>query len=448
MDSLKNNRLFYCDYEEITGDDVFSTLKKLSTEFFIPSDKNPKREINPIIIGSKALSKYYKISTNDIDIIMTPLEAYKMINKQKESITSINIYILNCVTRFYYKLLYSSSEGNFDITLITNSNSGCYKLALYCQKKSNKNIFGTKMIFADQDVLKMLKSVHLYYDSDFEKHIKHFNLMGGIHYTNNDELMSIRKILINEATTVRGPINSLEDYDKSLSECPIISYQIDKYLLPKVTDDFVESYRNSLRKFCTSKNGKKYWGCYYYMFHTIPNDKIMMDYEKAKIKRNPYEFYFEAHEVEKAKSDANSAIFHDDIFAITLDSVQYIIWFEKSSLNFDLKIKIDDIEYKLINIKKSQPVVKVLSSSESQSIVSFVVDRHKPKCINDNQMIYLLKLASIQMTVDLSNVLEGSEFIRGVNEHPIVTIYKGITSKYNYSQHDDWKYEFTTWRWR
>lgn len=370
---------------------------------------------------------------------MTPREAMKILNRMKNQITMILLYILDLNGEPYYKLLFSNSEDKFDITIVTNQNHGYYKLMMVCQEKGNKNIFGTKMIFAEKSVLKMLKTVHLYYISKFEKHIKHYDLIKDV---NCDSLNDIRDILIDEAKIIRGPINELDDFDQTLNRDLIISYQLDKFLLPGLSTNVIDFFKESLLTFCTSIGGENYWSSYTFRSKNINVNSIQTSIDEARFRRNPHQFYFKDDEIDKAKQIDQSIVVNGNTVEIILDSQLYILWYryDESSIGicFEFNLVHNDIVYNLIKADRISSVYERISSSESRAISNYCIFRFKPKNISSDTIVYLMRLALVHMVInpDFARL-----FSKMKGDHPVISVYKGVTNDFHQKSSDNWIYE-------
>ncbi len=455
---------FQCEYTESTDrNHIISQLKILAGKINILNIKNGK-EICPVIIGSHALlykierdrnfkkiynenPTLYNIKPKDFDLIMTPSQALKIV---KESSKSVKLYILNVDNVPYYKVIFEYCMSIHDITIITDAKQPMYKLAMYCQNQRYEYIHNMKMIYASLEVLHMLKSIHLFYKTDFEKHMRHHIILARIAKPNTD-LLSIKNDFIKEARIIRGPINELPTYDQRLHTDDIVSYVLDKYLLSGLSDDIKKSYVDTVLLFCTSIGGDKYWKYYTSMLYNplaYTHYDIRSIFDKIKLDRmDPYERYFSTDEIDQARKYGepafkthNSILFdihgpHTIIKNVGEKSIQLSIKYNYSPTG--IFTNHDSVTKPLLTISWDSTYIQH-SSSESTSYTEYTVSKYTPPQVGHDFALYLLRIAMIYLPV---NPQCQKYYMSNGKDHPVVSIYAGLNT-HMINSTADWENKF------
>uniref|UniRef100_A0A6C0AGN7 Uncharacterized protein n=1 Tax=viral metagenome TaxID=1070528 RepID=A0A6C0AGN7_9ZZZZ len=400
-------KLFNCEYLSLKNNQAYKFLKELSENVFIAS-KNNKKEVYPLLIGSMALSEYYEnIGINDCDMIMTPLQTFKFLKGNSDN---IQVFVLDVNGIKHHKLLFE----NNDITIITDKNQAYYKLVLYSQGMRTKKINGQKIIIGSQKILKMLKTVHLFYNSSFEKHIKHYDLMFNINYKKDSELMAIREDMIKEAKCIRDPVNKFEKSDQftfSTISTPSSELQYS-----------VENYKKVLTEYCNSEYGEQFWDKYTCLLNNFSK------YSKYVSPNELYPKYFYPNELEKAKYDSERiTIDQDNVISIILDDQVYKLHYSydiKSNELFNISIFYNDIWNKILRIINPEILYQeYYSSSEMKQILRHTIYKYKlPDGLTYDTIKYLLRLASPFIKINLTSAYK---FSLNNKNHQIVSIYEG-----------------------
>lgn len=166
-----------------------------------------------LIVGSKALSKYFDVSYNDIDIIGSKEDSLKLINDLKPSRINQNDYI---VTLYDIVKTDVYDTNNVEVLLSDNSKS----LSEYLKINNSE--------FASLETLFSLKKSHINFPVKFDKHIKSYSMLYD-HFNGIDILSDITKINFKETEDRLGKLKT-----------PSLNKKVDMFF--DQSKNFVKSY--------------------------------------------------------------------------------------------------------------------------------------------------------------------------------------------------------------
>ncbi len=470
---------FHCKYTESTDQKlIIDNLQTLSSKIFVANIKNGNDDkISPVIIGSRALlykieadpkfkqlydanPKLYNVQPKDWNIIMTPVQALTIVKKTSNP---MKLYILDVDNIPYYKLIIEDGVNTQDITIITDAKQPMYKLAMYCQNLRCEYFNGIKMIYASVEVLHMLKSINLFYKTDFDKHIRHYIILSHIaqfYFINSNTVFkTIKNDFIKESIIIKGPRKELPAYDKTLDPNPIISYMLDQFLSSELANDIRISYNDILMSseladeirilyndalllFGTSVDGDKYWLHYINRLTSSPlvqnytiRDIYHKYYEIKKNRMDLYERYFSADEIDKARKYGEPALKTPTSIQFNIDDLQYTI-FKNSDIDNSIRFNIEysrnlgsfgkftSVIEPFLTISWSSAVYNSASteSSESTTYTDYVVSKYKPNGYKHDLILLLLRIAMIYLPIDPRCQ---TYYMSDGRNHPVVSIYIG-----------------------
>lgn len=506
--------MYNCKYTEIVSyDTIKDNIENLSKSIFIAGKKKNK-EIYPVVIGSRALVRLAANSCEDYssqlfnkynakiqepkdwDLIMTPQQSHEIVINNADK--PMKLYILDMGESFnnkkYYKLIVENGKDTLDISIITDYNQGMYMLATICQNFPNKTIkkIGMKFVCANANMLRILKTINLYYSKNFEKNLGDYLLLEKIIDGNVQDYNQILESFKKEAQIIRGPIKSVGEFDKTLHNDEIISYTIDKFLQTGISHDILQSVKDNAQLFCNSQDGEKYWNKYNHItklydlrsqitkkyndekFNRLSQEekdkiklekeendkKIAIAMEKRRIEideimaekerqgkinyiKEKYEDYFPADMRDQAKIDGETAeiLTIDEYRSITftIKSQKYTIKYNintNEEIPFSLKLICNNKEYLLIEISYYR------TYSSSDSATRWTIKKYNPfyesKVVgfvlgqkpyeNQDFILYLVRLAMIYIPITFACAYSYGTVNK--KEHQIVALYLGKRAEY------------------